>query len=322
MNTQLSILLNKFIKDKILSIEVLSSLLNQSKDSVYRRLRGETDFLLNEAFIIANKLEISIDALHKENISQTIFRTKQFVFHDDAIDTIQQYINELHTDLEKVAKAGVINLYYAAKDLPLFCFFSSATLTNFKLYFWYITLFNNSSKKLAYQQDWLPKNVVNKAIDLYRLYNQTNSVEIWNFETINSTLHQIQYCLECGLINTSQAHELMDAMLDFVNNLDDFARAGNKNKIGKLTMYLNEILLLDNSVIFDLGFQHLFYLPYQTLNFLSTTDENFAKQNLEWFQKQIAKSTLISGDGEKDRNKLMNHYRKEIKKYRSKIGEE
>jgi hypothetical protein len=78
--------------------------------------------------------------------------------------------------------------------------------------------------------------------------------------------------------------------------------------------------LLDNSVIFDIGFQQLFYLPFQTLNFLSTSDEEFAKQNFIWFQKQIAKSTIISGEAQKDRTKLMNHYHKEITKYRSKIG--
>jgi hypothetical protein len=322
MNTALSEILNKLIKEKILTVEVLSNILNQSKDSVYRRLRGETDFLLNEAFILADTLEISIDALHKENTGQKIFKTKEFLLLDTPQKTIESYIQELYTDMQKLNKAGVLQMYYAAKDLPLFCFFSSRILTPFKLYFWYITLFDNHAKKIPYSKDWIPTAVIQQADDLYQLYNQTNTIEIWNFETINSTLHQILYCVEIGIINPIQAKELLDALDIFIDQIELYAAEEKKKKVGHLTMYLNEILLLDNSVIFDLGFQQLFYLPFQTLNFLSTTDASFAKQNLDWFQKQIAKSTIISGEAQKDRTKLMNHYRKEIAKYRSKIGDE
>jgi hypothetical protein len=320
MNTTLSTLLNQLIKEKLLTVDALTSLLNQSKDSVYRRLRGETDFLLNEAFIIADKLEISIDALHKTNTQQIVFKTKYFVPQQDAVQTVTQYIADLHHDMLSVTNAGIINMYYAAKDLPLFAFFSSPTLTSFKLYFWYITLFDSNDSKITYQADWLPKEVLDQADDLFKLYNQTNTTEIWNFETINSNLHQILYCVETGLITSQQATTLLDALDVYINNVANFAAAEKKLGVGKLTMYLNEILLLDNSVIFDIGFQQLYYLPFQTLNFLSTSDEQFAKQNLIWFQKQIAKSTIISGEAQKDRTKLMNHYHKEIAKYRSKIG--
>jgi hypothetical protein len=322
MNTTLSTLLNQLIKDKILTVDALTSLLNQSKDSVYRRLRGETDFLLNEAFIIADKLEISIDALHKTNTQQIVFKTKYFLPQANAIETAKKYIDDLHHDMLNVTNAGVVNMYYAAKDLPLFAFFSSPILTSFKLYFWYITLFDYQDSKLQYQADWLPADVLDKAADLYKLYNQTNTVEIWNFETINSNLHQILYCLETGLITNEQALQLLDALQQYLNKVAQYATTEKKTGVGKLTMYLNEILLLDNSVIFDIGFQQLYYLPFQTLNFLSTSDEQFAKQNLVWFQKQIAKSTIISGEAQKDRTKLMNHYHKEINKYRSKIGTE
>jgi hypothetical protein len=322
MNTALSDILNKLIKEKLISVEILTNVLNQSKDSIYRRLRGETDFLLNEAFIIADKLEISIDALYKENVGQKIFKTKQFATKDNAVDTATNYINELYVDMKKLNDVGIINMYYAAKDLPLFCFFSSPVLTSFKLYFWYITLFDNQTKQKPYTPNWLPKQVLNQADELYKMYNHTNTIEIWNFETINSTLHQILYCQQIGIIEGKHAMDLLDALHEFIVKKESFAAAEKKQEIGKLTMYLNEILLLDNSVIFDIGFQQLFYLPYQTLNFLSTTDAEFAAQNLEWFQKQIAKSTLISGEAQKDRTKLMNHYYKEIAKYRNKMIEE
>jgi hypothetical protein len=80
-------------------------------------------------------------------------------------------------------------------------------------------------------------------------------------------------------------------------------------------LYLNEILLLDNSVIFDTTLTKIFYLPYQTLNFLSSMDAEFTDVNLQWFTKQISKSTLLTSDSQQARNRLMQHYMAEIKKY-------
>jgi hypothetical protein len=77
-------------------------------------------------------------------------------------------------------------------------------------------------------------------------------------------------------------------------------------------MYLNEVLLLDNNVIFDIGIKKIFYLPYQTLNFLSTDNELFIADNLAWFNKQWHKSTNLCMESEKERDRLFNHYRNEI----------
>jgi transcriptional regulator with XRE-family HTH domain len=320
VNAHLAEKLNGLIKSKKITAEQLVELLHCSKDSLYRRLRGETDFLLKDAVIIAEFLNMSIDALYAENTGQILFKTREFTNVKDPIHTVEAYLNALVADMERLHKAGVLDLYYAAKDLPLFCFFAHKDLIPFKLYFWYITLFDEKAERKPYSHNWLPKSISNKATELYNLYLNTDSIEIWNFETINSTIHQVHYCIEAGTLSYKDAITILNAMTDYATTLDTYASAGRKNGKGKLTMYLNEILLLDNSVIFDLGMHKFFYLPYQTLNFVSTSDESFVQNNLNWFHKQRAKSTSIVGeDATKSRNRLIGHYIKEINKAKDKI---
>jgi hypothetical protein len=312
----LAITISTMIEQKLTSVAKLTEVLHCSADSLYRRLRGETDFLLHEACVLANTLGISLDALHKLNTGFIQFNTKQLIEEvpEGAEETVTQYIQKLHKDLTLVDKLGMVQMYYAAKDLPLFAFFANKELINFKLYFWYLVLFSSTAQKQAFKLNWLPKKTVTLAEELYHLYTVNPSSEIWNFETINSTLRQVQYCVQCGLMENKDAIAVIEALKSYISSLEDSCTAGKKLGKGKLLMYLNEILILDNSVIFDLGEHQIFYMPYQTLNFFNTSDKQFVQGAIDWMSKQKARSVLISEAGDKDRVRLFKHYYKEIEK--------
>jgi hypothetical protein len=314
-NKKLCDLLQFLIKNKRCNSNDLQHLLGLSKDSFYRRLRGETDFTLNEVYALQNTLKFSIDSFNGGHNSK-VFSTKQFAMLDTPIATLENYVTELYNDMYKLKQGGIKHLYYAAKDLPLFCFFSSPLLTSFKLYFWYISIFDAHGKRHKYNEAWLPDTILQKANSVFELYNECPSTEIWNFETINSTLHQVHYCIESGLITKAQSKNILITLESFVQKINTNCEQKSKDKKAEITMYLNEILLLDNSVIFDLGLMKIFYLPYQTLSFLSSTNGDFTTQNMEWFNKQLAKSIIISGDNQNNRDRLINYYLSEIEKYR------
>jgi transcriptional regulator with XRE-family HTH domain len=316
-------LINQLIDAKKVSVNQLLSILNITKGALYRRLRGEMDFNLSEAYALANALHFSLDALNHADVGYKTFMTKRFLFDTDAETTATKYLSTLLADMQRMHANQVQHLFYAAKDLPLFSFFSSPTLTPFKLYFWYITIFDSQAKRAPYNPQWLPKKVQEDAASIYKLYNEIDSTEIWNFETIVSTLHQILYCVEAGLLNKTDALQLLIDLEKFVDTLEENLETGHKQidskQAGQLKLYLNEILLLDNSVMFELPNAKVLYMPYQTLNFLSTMDADFVNQSADWFNKQISKSTLLSNEGQRDRDKLINNYRQEIKRYRNKL---
>jgi hypothetical protein len=313
-------LLEQLIAAKKTNPAELAALLHISKDTIYKRLHGASAFTLDEAFILQQAFGFSIDGLAPTlGTTQKVFNTKEFLLLDTRIATSRNYVQQLLIDFTQLGTLGAPHLYYAAKDLPLFCFFSSELLTSFKLFFWYITIFDAHEKKLIYSTTWLPLEVLQMASQLYTIYNHVPSTEIWNKETIQSTLHQIEYCVTVGLLTNVDALKIIAEINTFIDTLEDKADQGYKMPNATFTLYLNEILLLDNTVLFTIGNHKLFYLPYQTLNFVSTSDAVFTQNTFNWFTKQIAKSTTISGAGQKARTQLMNHYRQEIEKVRAKL---
>jgi hypothetical protein len=306
--------INAKMEQKITNVAALSELLHCSADSLYRRLRGETDFLHNEAIIICNALNISLDGLYKLPTGFVQFNTRQLIetTENNAIEAVAHYIDKLHHDLMEVDAMGVVQLYYAAKDIPLFSFFAEPELVSFKLYFWHMLLFTESNRRQAYKPNWLPQKLIDKAMQLHKIYNSNPSTEIWNFESINSTLHQLIYCVNSGVMQSKDALQILDALQKYIAQLEVNCNNGNKNNLGRLQLYLNEILLLDNSVIFDLGNAKLFYMPFQTLNFFYTSSNTFVESTIAWMHRQQAKSTLITGGGEKDRHRLFKHFKTEM----------
>jgi hypothetical protein len=307
----LASVISNLIEKKMTSVAQLTDVLHCSADSLYRRLRGETDFLLHEATLLANHLGISLDSLFKLETGYIQFNTRQLIHEveGDAVATVAEYVGKLHKDFTMVDKMGIVQMYYAAKDLPLFAFFANSDLVNFKLYFWNLVLFSKANQKQKFDKNWLPQQVVDQALDLYKIYTINASSEIWNYETVNSTVHQVQYCVDCGLMAKDDARLILNSLGRYLDGVEESSMSGRKEGKGTLSMYLNEILILDNSVIFDLGERQIFYMPYQTLNFFNTTDPHFVQQTIAWMNKQKARSVLISETGDKDRVRLFNHYR-------------
>jgi transcriptional regulator with XRE-family HTH domain len=311
--------INQFIQQiiaaKKISIDQLTQLLHVSEATMRRKLHGDSAFTIDEVYVLQQQFGFSIDAMAPNApADKKLFTTKEFELLESAVATVENYIDNLLADFGKLGALGTPHLYYAAKDLPLFCFFSSGALTSFKLYFWYITIFDAQATKLKFHADWLPAAVLEKAKHLYAMYNAIPSTEIWNTETINSTLHQIEYGVQIGSVAKADAIQILKALHTFIDTLQEHAEQQCKNPTAVFKMYINEILLLDNTVLFEIGEHKLFYLPYQTLNFLSTSDPSFTNKAFAWFAKQTAKSTLISGEAEKDRTRVMNLYRAEIEK--------
>jgi hypothetical protein len=313
-NTNIIALINQIMQAKKISKQQLAEHLQIGKSVFYNRLNGNGEFLFTEVESLCDLAGISMDDLRGNSSTQKIFNVKKFPVLSTPAETFETYINALYTDLQLVKQAGLQQIYYAAKDLPLFCFFSSPILTAFKLYFWNNTIFHTTDRHQKFNPTWLPANIIAKATELYNTYLQCNTLEIWNLETINSTIHQLAYCKRADIITDKDYKEIIHQLTLFIEQLFTNCIHGQKPQGGKLIMYFNEILLLDNSVLFDLGPTKVFYLPYQTLNFLSTTNIQITEESVNWFKKQKAKSHLISEDGEEQRERLLNHYLQEIKK--------
>jgi hypothetical protein len=153
---------------------------------------------------------------------------------------------------------------------------------------------------------------------------QTPSAEIWNDETPNSTLRQIEYYYDAGMLeNAGVAQQLLDGLEALIGHIQQQAYRGFKLRNGVeqslYELYFNEILLLDNTIFVEAdGVSHVLF-SYNATDYLYTTDTAFGTEVRTWLHAQRSKSALISRVSEKERNRFFNKIYNRIQAARQKM---
>src|SRR6185503_17123190 len=121
-----------------------------------------------------------------------------------------------------------------------------------------------------------------------------DSFEVWNIESLNATLHQIDYYHESQMFETeADVISVYDALDRTLDHLEEQAILGykfdindpQKKPLGKYHMYFNEIIILDNSmlVIQDNG-SRMAIVQHSVINYMMTRDLTFCENLYNYIQ--------------------------------------
>jgi hypothetical protein len=205
MNSSIQEYLFQRIKEK-LPIEasladVVAELLHVSNDSAYRRIRGETPLVLEEAQILCEAFNLSLDQTlnNKENsVSFTAFNLNNENY------SFKSYLKDILHNLKIVASFDQKELIYLTKDFGLFHNFLSRPLFAFRYFFWMKSILQHPEfVPLKFSMDILTNDIEEIGLHIVRTYNSIPSIEIWNTECVNSTIAQIEYYREAGYFSSS-----------------------------------------------------------------------------------------------------------------------
>ncbi len=304
----------------IAMVDAIADLLNISHDSVYRRVRGEKPISLDELKLLCDHFYISLDQAMQLKTESVVFKDLE---SDGAVGNFYEYLQGMLKQLKYIKQFDNKEMLYLAKDVPVFHFFLSEELTAFKSFFW--------SKSILNDPDFSAKNFSLKNFDsstyfsigrqILDAYNAISSVELWNYESINSTILQIEYYRDAGIFETVQDMDIVvDACDKMLGHLQHQVEKGRKFSIGAadttykapLKFYINEIILGNNSIMVELDGNKMAYINHVVLKYISTTDKRFTQKLFNNFQNLLSRSTLISETGERDRNKFFKTLREKV----------
>ena len=165
---------------------------------------------------------------------------------------------------------------------------------------------------------------------IVELYTKIPNTEIWNIDSINTTLRQINFHYEAGSFRKKEdvicIYEHVETL---VNHIENQAECGFKFLIGnqpkenatEFRMFINELILGDNTNLAELDGKQLTFLNHSVLYFVHTSDTRF-NQSMFWnLQNLLKKSTPINIVGEKERVRFFNRLRDKINYHKSQVGE-
>ena len=313
-----------FVKDTLpphLSlVDELQDLLALSADSVYRRIRGEKPISLPELKKICEHFHLSLDELLRLENDSVLFQAPGL---NGQVSSFRGYLEQMVGHFRYFYSFPERKMYYLCKDVPFWYFFLFPEMAAFKSYFWMKTIHNDPTLSQARfsLSDFDSSQYFLLGQQIIGLYNEIPSEELWNVESINSTINQIAYYRDAGLFATKKdENAVIDSFQETVNHLEHQASKGQKMMPGgseityrsSLQFYVNELILGNNTILLNLNGQRLSLITYSVLSYLMTRDTRFADKAFEGFNSLLSRSSLISNTGEKERHRFFNELRRKI----------
>jgi hypothetical protein len=303
----------KHIREKlplhITIADAVSDILHVSVDSAYRRIRGETLLVLDEATELCRHFHLSLDQLLEMKSDNVMFRNVRI---SNSILTYKQYLEGLQGQLKQLAGARKREVIYMSKDLPIFHNFYFRPLIGFRYFFWMKAhLLHPDFQKLKFSFEVLPADIEQLSNELTRTYAQIPSVEMWNIESINSTISQIEFSKDSGHFSSvSDVKKIYTALEESVLHMKAQAQHGVKFMPGEdysrkppnFRFFYNRVVLGDNTIMVTADGVRSVFINYGHLNYIMTNDEGFCNELHHDFENLIRRSTLISQSSEKQRN--------------------
>lgn len=291
-------------------IHEIAGVLDISYDAAHRRISMKSKFSVEEAVQLANHYGLSMDKLFQDSDSVLVRKTKDVRNFED----LNRYLESSLKFLSVHAADADTELFYSAKDIPLFYTVNMDLLSKFKLYVW-LYLLNFENLELSFDAFKAKAPVVDQGEQLNRLYASVQTNEIWNDTTINSTLQQISYFFQSGLLSAADGKALCESLKELVFRLEQ--QCTDKND--QYRLYYHEMLILNNNVLIADPQKKSLFVPYTMLGYYVTNDAHTCDTVYNFFQYQLKNSKLLNTAGIKDRRMFFSRVYQKIDYYKERM---
>lgn len=291
-------------------IDEIASVLQISYDASHRRVSCKSRFSIEETVKLCQEYSISMDKVFKgENNKVIAEKTKEI----HSLEDLALYFKQSALNLKPYNVNS--KMYYSAKDIPLFYTIGGTLLSKFKLYVW-LNLLIGTENQENFEKFTLDQSLLEYSTQLQSIYENAEVHEIWNDTTINSTLQQILYFFESGLLSHANALLLYEDLKKLLQKAEE---KSSKNTSG-YHLYYNELLILNNNVLMSSPEKKSLFIPYTMLGYFITEDISTCNNASEYFLHQIKNSKSLNLSGTRDRKLFFNKAHQKVDFYIQKIN--
>jgi hypothetical protein len=228
----------------------------------------------------------------------------------------EKYLTELIKQVNYIGSFIHKEVIYLTKDMPIFHNFYFKPLIAFRYFFWMKNvILHPDFQNMKFEFDCVSPEIEKLSREFAMAYNKLPSAEIWNTESINAVILQIEFYKEAGyFLSNADIKKVYDSLEDTFVHLKNEVEYGRKfmpeenpeSKKDNFQFFYNRVNLGDNTILVVTDRIKTAFLNYDVLNYMFTRDESFCNPCYTDMQNMMKKSTMISQTGEKQRNIFFN----------------
>ena len=288
-------------------IENIALALDISYDAAHRRASGKSKFTIEETVKLCHFFKLSMDQLFSNTNRYVLEKTSSIKTTED----FKAYLKKSSELLFPYSKTDA-TAFYSAKDIPLHYTIGGSVLAKFKLYVWLTIL--NSENQIPFENYKWETSLLEETTALVQIFEQVKRVEIWNDTTINSTLQQLMYFNESGMLSFHYAQQVIEDLKHCIQKIENQVQ-NNPN----LELFYNELLLLNNTVLFTNAKQAHFFIPHNMLSYYVATDKKTCNEEQAFINQQLKNSKSLTKSGWKEQKIFFNRMYQKIDFFQKKI---
>ena len=299
-NKTKSILIKKILESipyNIKSTNYLMDILELGRESVYRRLKGDIAFTLDEIITLSTNLGFSIDEIIAETKSdKVIFGISSNVnLSDKETYHFNDFSLDILTNLHKVDECNITSIL---NKVPFLFITDKEYLSRFFYYKW------------KHQFDKVPLDYCLSDVKIPEEFKATckkkqhyakhiNTTFILDSNIFYNTFKEIKYYYERGLIENEELQNIKHEISDLLNDLQTIMQQGINEMNSRLFFYISSMHIDNSSSRIDSNNKSLIFMDLYSESCIYTSDPQFCKLHKKKMDSLKKYSILISESNEK-----------------------
>ncbi|MDL2304553.1 hypothetical protein LJC72_04345 [Bacteroides sp. OttesenSCG-928-D19] len=240
LNTNVIQAIKDRLPEKVAVVQFLSDILFLNKGAIYRRLRGEIPFSFHEIYLIAQKLEVSLDYLAKsknKEVSSFELILQQFQSNEKntsiSPSKFEQILGNIMSDSSSTFELSH-NLF---PQVPSHLFYHLSKYSSFK---W---IYKNSTNQLT------PFKKVDYPQEIFEMHKKNNmetmkikqTSYIWDDTIIETLVREIKYFADIKLLDNEDVAVLKGELSEFLDYVEELAIKGTFPTGNKVKIYISSV---------------------------------------------------------------------------------
>jgi len=294
------------------------NVLNISRESAYRRIRGDIPFTVEELIKLATCLDFSIDTIYEqEKQNQGFFDISKAEKNitDFFLIMLMKY-SELHEKISNSKESGV-TMAFNTLPPPFYTDFSN--LFKFEYYKWI------HQDMDTYQRKLFSEIVLSDAVITFQRTMKGNVLHgndvilILDANIFLNLIKEIQCFYQRRLLTGEELLTLKNDVLHLINQYERIAQSG-KYGLSKVQLYLSSLYVNSNTVCYnhDNIVEPIFWIF--TINQVIIQNAGFISLQSKWLNSLRRQSVLITQSNEIMQAEFFSQQREYIDRYLSVEG--
>jgi hypothetical protein len=313
-NNRLLAAIKQNLTEDISLLDSLTDMLHISKEAAYRRIRGNVQFTLDEAMLIADTLQLSLDrVLRPDTYQQLAFelRSQRFYFEEESFHEYKP-LDEFLYSLRKIAKQPKSEFAITSNTFTLFpghIFYQIFKYSTFK----YMYENENTQELKPFKDITVPRSFfkLNRDVVLATMNIKETSYIFYSM-LLDDFVGELKLFTEMNLMTKEDVELIKTDLNKYVDLLDKLTLNGCFDTGNKVNIYVSNVrfdtsysyIVSDNYVLSMIG--------AFSVNHLTSSSEAALSKIKDRIQALKRVSYYISGSGEMKRIKFINEQRRII----------